>query len=49
MNTITVQADFTSHLKLQRLTDRLDVLEKKLKEYEDLCRYSPVLHLQSVT
>src|SRR5258707_15678936 len=44
-NTITVQADFTSHLKLRRLTDRLDVAEKKLKEYEELCRYSSVDHL----
>jgi len=44
-NTIEVQADFTSHLKLRRLTDRLDVAEKKLKEYEDLCRYSSVDYL----
>ena len=42
MNTIAVEADFTSHLKLQILNGRL---EKKLKEYEDLCRYSLVLYL----
>jgi hypothetical protein len=36
MNKIT---DFPSHLKLQRLTEELDAAQKKLKAYEDLCRF----------
>ena len=34
----TVEPDFPFHLKVQRLTEELASAQKKLREYEDLCR-----------